>query len=108
MLQIKLSESELKQLVKEAAQKVINEAWNSNLSPDALDDKAYMNDLYAQRDKIFNDAWEDKNRRIRLKYPGKSQEWYDAMLDVFENKRKQKTINEAIDPTMKIQSLIQK
>jgi hypothetical protein len=92
----RLTENELKSLIRESVQNVL-EGWNSNLSPDALDDKAYMDDLYAQRDKMIDDAWEDKNRRIRQQYPGKSQEWYDAMLDVFENKKEQKAIKEGID-----------
>jgi len=89
----RLTENELKSLIRESVQNVL-EGWNSNLSPDALDDKAYMDDLWAEREKMMDDAWEDKNRRIRQQYPGKSQEWYNAMLDVFENKKGGKTINE--------------
>ena len=91
---IRLTESDLHSIIENAVRKIISEGWNSNLSPDALDDKAYMDDLRAQRDRMFDDAWEDKNRRIRQKYPGKSPEWYEAMLDVFESKNPQKTINE--------------
>jgi hypothetical protein len=36
-----------------------------------------------------------RNRRLREKYPGKSQEWYEAMIDTFyENKKSKKTIKE--------------
>ena len=91
---IRLTESDLHSIIENAVRKIISEGWNSNLSPDALDDKAYMDDLRAQRDRMFDDAWEDKNRRIRQKYPGKSPEWYEAMLDVFESKNPQETINE--------------
>ena len=90
----RLTESELKSLIRESVQNVL-EGWNSNLSPDALDDKAYMNDLWAEREKMMDDAWEDKNRRIRQQYPGKSQEWYNAMLDVFENREYKKKLSEA-------------
>ena len=85
----RLTENELKSLIRESVQNVL-EGWNSNLSPDALDDKAYMDDLWAEREKMMDDAWEDKNRRIRQQYPGKSQEWYNAMLDVFENREYKK------------------
>ena len=66
----------------------INE-WT--FSPDQLDDKAYMDDYYGQRQKLMDDEWERKNIAIRKKYPGKSREWYEAMLDTFyENKENKK------------------
>ena len=66
----------------------INE-WT--FSPDQLDDKAYMDDYYDQRQKLMDDEWERKNIAIRKKYPGKSREWYEAMLDTFyENKENKK------------------
>ena len=66
----------------------INE-WT--FSPDQLEDKAYMDDYYDQRQKLMDDEWERKNIAIRKKYPGKSREWYEAMLDTFyENKENKK------------------
>ena len=93
---IKLTESDLHKIIKESVNKILREGWNSNLSPDALDDKAYMNDLWAEREKMMQDDWERRNIAIRKKYPGKSCEWYEAMLDTFyENKANNKrTINE--------------
>lgn len=47
------------------------------------------------RNKLFQDDWERRNRRLRQKYPGKSPEWYEAMIDTFcENKKSRKAINE--------------
>ena len=80
---IKLTESDLHKIIKESVNKILREGWNSNLSPDALDDKAYMNDLWAEREKMMQDDWERRNIAIRKKYPGKSREWYEAMLDTF-------------------------
>lgn len=93
---IKLTESDLHKIIKESVNKILREGWNSNLSPDALDDKAYMNDLWAEREKMMQDDWERRNIAIRKKYPGKSREWYEAMLDTFyENKMNtNKAINE--------------
>ena len=88
---IKLTESDLHKIIKESVNKILREGWNSNLSPDALDDKAYMNDLWAEREKMMQDDWERRNIAIRKKYPGKSREWYEAMLDTFN----ENTIKEA-------------
>ena len=90
---IRLTESDLHNLIENAVRKYLNE-WT--FSPEQLDDKAYMDDYYAQRRKFMEDEWERKNIAIRKKYPGKSEEWYEAMLDTFyENKRSRNTINEA-------------
>ena len=91
---IRLTESDLHKIIKESVKKILKEEWK--FSPDQLDDKAYMDDYYAQRQKMMDDEWERKNIAIRKKYPGKSREWYEAMLDTFyENKMKpNKPINE--------------
>lgn len=90
----RLTESELKEMIGKSVKRIL-EGWNSNLSPDAMDDKAYMDDMWAQREKNMEDYWTEKNRRLRAKYPGKSEEWYEAMLDVFnENREPKKKITE--------------
>ena len=90
---VRLTESDLHNIIKESVKKILKE-WE--FSPEQLDDKAYMNDFYAQKDKMFQDDWEMRNRRLRQKYPGKSDEWYEAMIDTFyENKmNSKKSINE--------------
>ena len=89
---IRLTENDLHSMIEFAVRKCLNE-WT--FSPDQLDDKAYMDDYYDQRQKLMDDEWERKNIAIRKKYPGKSREWYEAMLDTFyegkENKKKSLT-----------------
>ena len=94
---IRLTESDLHNLIENAVKKYLNE-WM--FSPEQLDDKAYMDDYYDQRQKLMNDEWERKNIAIRKKYPGKSREWYEAMLDTFyEGKENEKaSINEMGEP----------
>ena len=91
---IRLTEADLHNLVGEAVKSYLNE-YGRVFSPEEYEDKAFMDDYYAQREEMMNDAWEDKNRRIRQQYPGKSEEWYEAMLDIFENKKASKTIKES-------------
>ena len=86
---IRLTESDLHNLIENTV-KIYLKEWT--FSPDQLDDKAYMDDYYAQREKMIDDAWRQKNIALRKKYPGKSREWYDAMIDTFnENTIKEET-----------------
>lgn len=61
---------------------------------DMNDDRAYQEDLQARREKQIEDYYQDKYRRLVQKYPGKSREWYEAMVDIFENKNSKETIKE--------------
>ena len=94
----RLTESELKALIKESVKKVLKERI---FSPDELDDKAFMNDYWADRERQMEDDWKQKNIEIRKRYPGHSKEWYDAMLDTYqigENKEdKKKALTEIGD-----------
>ena len=50
------------------------------------------------RDKMLRDEWEMRNRRLRKKYPGRSNEWYNTMIDTFhENRKNRKTMNEGFN-----------
>lgn len=94
---IRLTEGELHNLIKGMIKKHINE-WGDRLSPEAMDDKAYMQDRYDQKMRLLDDEFERKNRAIRKKYPGKSDEWYEAMLDTFcesKNYNKKTTLKES-------------
>ena len=84
---IKLTESDLHNIIKRATEKMLREGFWDNFSPDALDDKAYMDDYWEQRRKMMDDEWKRKNIAIRKKYPGKSDEWYEAMLDTFNESK---------------------
>lgn len=89
---IRLTESDLHGLVENAVKRYLKE-WT--FSPDQLDDKAYMDDYHAQREKMMQDDWEMRNRRLRQKYPGKSKEWYEAMIDTFyESKENRNNLTE--------------
>lgn len=89
---IRLTENDLHNIIENAVKKYLKE-WT--FSPEQLDDKAYMDDYYAQREKLMQDDWEMRNRRLRQKYPGKSEEWYEAMIDTFyESKKPKETIKE--------------
>jgi len=87
---IRLTESQLQQMIGKSVKKCLKE-WT--FSPDQLDDKAYMDDYYTQREKMTNADWERRNIAIRKKYPGKTREWYEAMLDI-ESKHNNKPLTE--------------
>ena len=98
---IRLTESELHSIIKNSVRKCLNE-WGrieSDLDADEIyGDRADREQKQAMRDKLFQDDWEMRNRRLRKKYPGKSREWYEAMIDTFyENKKPRKPINEIGD-----------
>ena len=95
----RLTESELKGMIKQSVKNILRE-WGSDeyegRLTDMLDDRAYQEDLWAEREREIEEYWNDKYRRLREKYPGKSDEWYEAMIDTFyENKKSKKTIKEA-------------
>ena len=73
--------------------KAINE-WDADeyegRLTDMLDDRAYQEDLANQREQEIEAYWQDKYRRLREKYPGKSDEWYDAFVGIFESKNSNK------------------
>ena len=52
-------------------------------SPD--EDKFDKIERQKRREQEIEDYWRDKNERLRAKYPGRSREWYEAMIDMFEN-----------------------
>ena len=95
---IRLTESDLHNIIKESVKKIIKEWEGDPYSLDADEiygDKATREDSYNQRMQMMDDEWEMRNRRLRQKYPGKSEEWYEAMIDTFyENKEGEKTIEE--------------
>ena len=95
---IKLKKSNLHNIIKESVKKIIKEWEGDPYSLDADEiygDKATREDSYNQRMQMMDDEWEMRNRRLRQKYPGKSEEWYEAMIDTFyENKEGEKTIEE--------------
>lgn len=91
---IKLTEADLHRMIREAV-KVINEDYP--FSPD--EDKFDKIERLKRKEQDIEDYWDNKNRAIRKKYPGKSDEWYEAMIDSFnENKKvsKMHTFNEAV------------
>lgn len=51
--------------------------------PEEYEDKQDKIDRYNNRVKSIEDDWEMRNRRLRKKYPGKSREWYEHMIDHF-------------------------
>lgn len=85
----RLTESELKGMIKESVKNILRE-WGSDeyegRLTDMLDDRAYQEDLWAEREREMEEYWNDKYKRLREKYPGKSDEWYDAFVDIFESK----------------------
>ena len=94
---VRLTENDLHRIVKSSVKKALREGFLDNLSPDALDDKAYMDDLFAQREKNMTDDWEMRNRRLRQKYPGKSEEWYEAMIDTFTENTIRRAVRESLN-----------
>lgn len=78
---IKLTESDIHRIIKETVERIVmNEDYP--FSPD--EDKQDKIDRYERRMKQLRDDWEDKHRRIRQKFPGKSNQWYEDNLDLFE------------------------
>jgi hypothetical protein len=76
---IKLTESDIHRIIKEAVERIVmNEDYP--FSPD--EDKQDKIDRYERRMKQLRDDWEDKYRRIRQKFPGKSIQWYEDNLDL--------------------------
>ena len=96
---IRLTESDLHRIIKNSVKKYINEISRveSDLDADEIHgDRADREYRQSMRDKLFQDDWEMRNRRLRQKYPGKSEEWYGAMIDTFhENKKSRKAIKES-------------
>lgn len=86
---IRLTESDLCEIIKSSVRKCLYESrFNSDLDSDEVyGDRADREQRQTMKDRLNMSDWEDKNRRIRQKYPGKSQEWYDSMLGVFEDKK---------------------
>ena len=95
---IKLTESDLHEIIKESVNKIIKEWQEDPYSLDADEiygDKAAREDAFNQKMQMMDDNWEMRNRRLRQKYPGKSEEWYEAMIDTFyENKKAKAAIEE--------------
>ena len=83
---IRLTESDLNKIIKESVKNIIRE-WGDDEREgrltDMLDDRAYQEDLRSERERQIEDYWAKKNRRLREKFPGKSEEWYEAMIDMF-------------------------
>jgi hypothetical protein len=95
---LRLTETDLHRMVIESAKRVLKEMgrYDSDLDADEIYgdrvDREYRQSI---ADKLHQEEWEMRNRRLREKYPGKSQEWYEAMIDTFyENKKSKKTIKE--------------
>lgn len=98
---IRLTESDLRGIIENSVRKCLNE-WggvDSDLDADEIyGDRADREQRQSMRDKMFQDEWEMRNRRLRKKYPGKSNEWYEAMIDTFyENRNRRKTMNEGFN-----------
>ena len=95
---IKLTESDLHKIIENSVKKCIMEMgrFDSDLDADEIyGDRADREYKQSMRDKLFQDEWEMRNRRLRQKYPGNSEEWYEAMIDTFyESKKPKKAINE--------------
>ena len=96
---VRITESDLHEIIGNSVRKYLNE-WGrieSDLDADEIyGDRADREQKQAMRDKLFQDDWEMRNRRLRKKYPGKSREWYEAMIDTFyEGKKEKKTISES-------------
>ena len=93
----RLTEGDLRKLVMESVKNILRE-WDADeyegRMTDMYDDRAYQEDLHARREKQIEDYYQDKYRRLVQKYPGKSREWYEAMVDIFENKNSKETIKE--------------
>ena len=96
---IRLTEADLHKMIMESAKGVLKEMgrFDSDLDADEIyGDRADREYRQSMADKLHQEEWEMKNRRLRQKYPGKSPEWYEAMIDTFyENKKSKKTIKEA-------------
>jgi hypothetical protein len=95
---IKLTESDLHRIIKESVNKIIKECGIDPYSLDADEiygDKASREDAFNQKMQMMDDDWKIRNIRLRKKYPGKSEEWYEAMIDTFyENKKARAALKE--------------
>ena len=95
---VRLTESDLHRIIKESVKKIIKEHEEDPYSLDADEiygDRAEREYRQSVRDRMFQDDWEMRNRRLRQKYPGKSEEWYEAMIDTFyESKTPKRAIEE--------------
>ena len=95
---IRLTEADLHKMIMESAKRVLKEMgrFDSDLDADEIyGDRAEREYRQSVRDRMFQDDWEMRNRRLRQKYPSKSEEWYEAMIDIFESKNsKKKELNE--------------
>lgn len=83
---VRLTESDLHKIIKESVKKIIREWDNDEYEgrlTDMLDDRAYQEDLRYEKERQIEEYWAEKNRRLREKFPGKSEEWYEAMIDMF-------------------------
>ena len=96
---IRITESDLHKIIESSVKKCIIEMgrFDSDLDADEIyGDRADREYKQSMRDQLFQDEWELRNRRLRQKYPGKSEEWYEAMIDTFyENKKSRKAIKES-------------
>ena len=95
---IRLTESDLHKIIRESVKKIVKEMEDPySLDADEIyGDRAAREDSFNQKMQMMRDEWERKNIAIRKKYPGKSNEWYEAMLDTFyESKTPRRTIKEA-------------
>jgi hypothetical protein len=96
---VRLTEADLHKMIMESAKGVLKEMgrFDSDLDADEIyGDRADREYRQSMADKLHQEEWEMRNRRLRQKYPGKSPEWYEAMIDTFyENKKSKKTIKEA-------------
>ena len=95
---VRLTEADLHKMIMESAKRVLKEMgrFDSDLDADEIyGDRADREYRQSIADKLHQEEWEMKNRRLRQKYPGKSPEWYEAMIDIFESKNfKKKELNE--------------
>ena len=90
---VRLTEADLHKMIMESAKRVLKEMgrFDSDLDADEIyGDRADREYRQSIADKLHQEEWEMKNRRLRQKYPGKSPEWYEAMIDIFESKNSKK------------------
>ena len=95
---LRLTETDLHRMVIESAKRVLKEMgrYDSDLDADEIyGDRVDREYRQSMADKLHQEEWEMRNLRLRQKYPGKSPEWYEAMIDTFyESKKSKKTIKE--------------